>query len=186
LGRGGVTESVLHIDDEEDKWKPVETESPEDWYKNQLAASETVRHPGRNFFSDDGLEFEFQIWNSNDQDCCPTAGQVTGTYKIVRAQPSIVEAPGFSFTQTIAVAGNEVAQAQTSQPRVGVMIGLGPVSAGGAVVQPESPRAAAAAGSHGGGTYISCGGNEQNSVTWIVDAAKRQPADAKTVQEIFQ
>ncbi len=90
--RGGVTDRVLQIDYDEDKLQPVEIESPENWYKDKLAPSETVRHPGRNFFSDDGLEFEFQIWNSNDQDCCPTTGEVTGTYKIVRVQPSIAEA----------------------------------------------------------------------------------------------
>ena len=89
LGRLGVTDRVLHTDYDEDHWQPVEIESPQDWYKDKLAPSETVRHPGRNFFSDGGLEFEFQIWNSNDQDCCPTAGQVTGTYKIIRAQSSI-------------------------------------------------------------------------------------------------
>ncbi len=93
VGPRGVTDRVLQIDDHEDQWQGVEIESPEDWYKDKLAPSETVRHPGRNFFSDDGLEFEFQIWNSNDQDCCPTAGQVTGTYKIVRAEPSLAGAP---------------------------------------------------------------------------------------------
>ena len=89
LGRLGITDRVLHTDYDEDHWQPVEIESPQDWYKDKLAPSETVRHPGRNFFSDGGLEFEFQIWNSNDQDCCPTAGRVTGTYKIIRAQSSI-------------------------------------------------------------------------------------------------
>ena len=187
LGRRGLTDRVFHIDYDEGQLQPVEIESPEDWYKDKLAPSETVRHAGRNFLSDGSLEFAFLIWNANDPECCPTAGEVTGTYKIVWAQPSIVEAPGFSFTQTVAVAGNQVAQAQASQPRVGVMIGAGPVTAGGAVAQPQSP-AAAAVGSHGGGTYISFGGNEQNSVTWkmIVDTAKRQPAAAKTVQEILQ
>jgi HEAT repeat protein len=188
LGRRGVADRVLHVDDE-GQWQPVEIESPEDWYEDKLGPSETVRRAGRNFLSDGSLEFAFSIWNSNDPDCCPTAGEVTGTYKIVRAEPSIVEAPGFSLTQTIAVAGNRVAQAQGSQPRVGVTFGAGPVMAGSAVVvQPQSPPAAAAAGSYGGGTYISSGGNEQNSVTWkmIVDTAKRQPADAKTVQEILQ
>ena len=94
LGRGGVTDKVFHIDDDDDRWQQIEIESPEDSYKNKLRPSETVRHRGRNFFSDDKLEFEFQIWNSNDQDCCPTAGRVIGTYKIVRAQTSTAEAAG--------------------------------------------------------------------------------------------
>ena len=68
LGRRGVADRVLHIDYDEDHWQLVEIEAPEDWYKDKLAPSETVRHPGMNFFSDGGLEFEFQIWNSNDQD----------------------------------------------------------------------------------------------------------------------
>ena len=109
LGPRGVTDRVLHIDNVEDHWQGVEIESPEDWYKDKLAPSETVRHPSRNFFTDRGLEFEFQIWNSNDQDCCPTAGQVTGTYKIVRAQPSTEEAPVGgqyqTFSMTVARAG---------------------------------------------------------------------------------
>ncbi|MGC1398293.1 MAG: hypothetical protein WA827_07075 [Candidatus Binatus sp.] len=172
--------------------QPLEIESPEDWYKDQLGPSETVRRATRNFLSDGSLEFAFLVWNANDPECCPTAGEVTGTYKIVRAQSSRVGTPGFffenTFGDTIVVGGSKVAQAQTSQSRVGVMIGAGPVIAGSAVVQPQSPRAAAAVGSHGGGTYIGFGGNEQNSVTWkmVVDTAKRLPADAKTVQEILQ
>jgi len=122
LRRGGVTDRVLRIDYDEDKLQPVEIESPEAWYKGKLAPSETVRHPGMNFFSDDGLEFEFQIWNSNDQDCCPTAGQVTGTYKIVRAQPSMAEAHvGFwsDGRVGVAVAGtiNQTDKIQGEVPR---------------------------------------------------------------------
>lgn len=192
LGRRGVTDRVFHIDYDEDQLQPLEIESPEDWYKDQLGPSETVRRATRNFLSDGSLEFAFLVWNANDPECCPTAGDVTGTYKIVRAQSSRVGTPGFffenTFGDTIVVGGSKVAQAQTSQSRVGVMIGAGPVIAGSAVVQPQSPRAAAAVGSHGGGTYIGFGGNEQNSVTWkmVVDTAKRLPADAKTVQEILQ
>jgi len=32
--------------------------------------------------SDDKLEFEYYIWNEGDANCCPTAGSVTGTFKI--------------------------------------------------------------------------------------------------------
>jgi hypothetical protein len=32
--------------------------------------------------SDDKLEFEYDIWNEGDANCCPTAGSVTGTLKI--------------------------------------------------------------------------------------------------------
>jgi hypothetical protein len=30
------------------------------------------------------LEFAFSIWNANDPECCPTGGQVVGTYKIIK------------------------------------------------------------------------------------------------------
>jgi len=30
------------------------------------------------------LEFAFSIWNANDSECCPTGGQVVGTYKIIK------------------------------------------------------------------------------------------------------
>jgi hypothetical protein len=138
---------VLHIDDDDDQWQPVEIESPEDWYKDKLAPSEAVRHPSRNFFSDDGLEFEFQIWNSNDQDCCPTAGQAIGTYKVVRAQPPIAEAPvGFW-----AVARVGVPVAGTFN-KTGKIQGEGP-HASSSVIEPNPVP------------------------TWkmVVDSAKRQP-----------
>ncbi len=168
LGRRGITDRVLHTDYDEDHWQPVEIESPEDWYKDKLGPSETVRRLGRNFFSDGGLEFEFQIWNSNDQDCCPTAGEVTGTYKIVRAQPSI---------------GMRLAQTQTSQsfttavPRAGTVT----AGAGSKLVPIQSRPVGAPVASHGAGVagvIVGFGYNEQTSApTWkmVVDTAKRQP-----------
>ena len=180
LARGGVTDRVLHIDDDEDKWQPVEIESPEDWYKDKLAPSETVRHPGRNFFSDDELEFEFQIWNPNDQDCCPTAGQVTGTYKIVRAQPSIIEAPGFFSEHTIVVAGIGPAQPQTSRWGTAAVPSAGTVTARaeGKLVPIQPRHVGSPVASHGAGMGGGFGYNEQNSApTWkmVIDTAKRQP-----------
>jgi HEAT repeat protein len=183
LGRGGVTDRVLRIDYDEDQLQTVEIESPEDWYKNKLAPSETVRHPGRDFFSDDGLEFEFQIWNSNDQDCCPTAGEVTGTYKIVRAQPSIAlpTATGFFLHGVpIVVAGSGPAQAQTSQSGTAAVPHAGTVIAGAEnlLVPIQPPHVWAPLASHGGGGGVGFVYNEQNSApTWkmVVDTAKRQP-----------
>jgi HEAT repeat protein len=176
VGRRGVTDRMLHIDYNEDQWQRVEIESPEDWYKHKLGPSEIVRHAGRNFFSDGGLEFAFLIWNANDPECCPTAGEVTGTYKIVRAQPSIVEVPEFSFRNTKAAA----------IPSAGTAI----VGTGNKIIQIQPTRVGVPVGSYGGGAHVGFVYNEQNSVTWkmVVDAAKRQttPADAKTVEEILQ
>lgn len=44
---------------------------------------EGVWKPPHYLFSDEGLEFEFGIWGKDDANCCPTAGYVTGTCKIV-------------------------------------------------------------------------------------------------------
>jgi hypothetical protein len=154
LRRGGITDRVLHIDDDEDQWQPVEIESPEDWYKSKLTPSETVRHPGRNFFSDGGLEFEFQIWKSNDHDCCPTAGQVTGTYKIVSPQASMAEAP---------------VGAQNGSWGAGVVAHAG---LGFVVTVNEFGQ------THGEGPHAGFSGIEPNPVpAWkmVVDTAKRQP-----------
>ncbi|HYB91658.1 MAG TPA: hypothetical protein VEC38_11500 [Candidatus Binataceae bacterium] len=194
VGRHGVTDRVLHIDNEEHQWQPVEIESPEDWYKDKLAPSEAIRHAGRNFFSDGGLEFAFLIWNANDPECCPTAGEVTGTYKIVRAQPSVVEAPGlFSAGRSIVVVGNKVAQTQTSQLKAAAVprAGTGIAGAGNKVVQIQPRHVGARVGSHGGGAFGGWVYNEPNSVaTWkmVVDTAKRQPtlAGANAVQEILR
>ncbi len=64
--------------------QPVEIESPEKSYKSKLGPREAARHPGRNSFSNSALEFAFSIWNANDPECCPTGGQVVGTYKIIK------------------------------------------------------------------------------------------------------
>jgi hypothetical protein len=67
-----------------DELRPVEIESPDKWYKDKLAPREEVWVPATNSFSDDQLEFAFDIWNSDDAICCPSAGQVTGTYKLAK------------------------------------------------------------------------------------------------------
>ncbi len=64
--------------------RPVEIESPDKWYKGKLGPRETVWYPARNSFGDDKLEFAFGIWNADDPIASPTAGQVTGTYRIVK------------------------------------------------------------------------------------------------------
>ena len=147
LRRGGITDRVLHIDEGEDQFQPVEIESPEDWYKGKLAPSETVRQPGRNFFSDGGLEFEFQIWKSNDQDCCPTGGLVTGTYKIVSAQDSTADDP---------VGGQNGSESTGVAAQGGV--GFAPAGSFGAVIESNSTES-------------------NPATTWkmVVDTAKRQP-----------
>jgi hypothetical protein len=155
LTRGGITDRVFHIDAGGDQWQPVEIESPEDWYKGKLTPSETVRHRGRNFFSDGGLEFEFKIWKSNDRDCCPTAGKVTGTYKVVTAQDSTADDP-------------EEVQNESGSAGVAAPGGVGFVT--------ENEFGQTQGGGPPGGAFGAV--IESNpATTWkmVVDTAKRQP-----------
>ena len=72
--------------------------------KDKLGLREAVRHPGQNSFSNGALEFAFSIWNANDPECCPTGGQVVGTYKIIKemgassgggcSSPNLVQSSG--------------------------------------------------------------------------------------------
>jgi len=64
--------------------KEVKVISPADTYRTQLKEGEDIRTGVRSRFSKEGLYFEFYIWNQDDANCCPSAGKVNGTYKIVR------------------------------------------------------------------------------------------------------
>ncbi|MFA5261638.1 MAG: hypothetical protein WC450_10455 [Candidatus Omnitrophota bacterium] len=64
--------------------KEVKVISPADTYRSQLKDGEDIRTGVRSRFSKEGLYFEFYIWNKDDANCCPSAGKVNGTYKLVR------------------------------------------------------------------------------------------------------
>jgi hypothetical protein len=49
----------------------------------KLQPGEGVRKGETLFLSSNKLEFEFYIWKEGDANCCPSAGRVKGTYKIV-------------------------------------------------------------------------------------------------------
>lgn len=69
---------------------PVQIESPEEWYKSKLRPGESTWHSNGNSFCNDKLSFAFSIWAGEDPHASPSAGGVTGTYKIIRetkAQP---------------------------------------------------------------------------------------------------
>jgi hypothetical protein len=61
----------------------VDIGSPDKFYKSKLGPGEQVWYPATNSFSDDKLGFAFNVWNGDDPICCPTGGQVTGTYKFI-------------------------------------------------------------------------------------------------------
>jgi HEAT repeat protein len=77
------TDQLFAIDRSE--LQPVEIESPPQWYKSKLGPQEQVWFLAANWFSNDKLEFAFNIWNADDAICCPTGGRVTGTYRLVKA-----------------------------------------------------------------------------------------------------
>lgn len=56
--------------------------APETFSKH-LKKGEGVWKGENDFFSDERLAFEFYIWKERDGNCCPSAGKVTGTYKII-------------------------------------------------------------------------------------------------------
>ncbi len=60
----------------------VQLKTPEG-FPIQLAPKEGVWKGFALDLKDDHLGFEFWIWKEGDSNCCPTAGQVTGTYTIV-------------------------------------------------------------------------------------------------------
>ncbi len=84
-----VVDNVFAIRDGD--FIPVQIESPEEWYKSRLRRGESTWHSNGNSFSDNNLSFAFSIWAGEDPHASPSAGVVTGTYKIIRetkAQPA--------------------------------------------------------------------------------------------------
>jgi len=56
------------------------------FYKKHLNEAEGIWKGEINKFSKDGLFFTFYIWKEGDPNCCPSAGKVTGTYKIEKTK----------------------------------------------------------------------------------------------------
>jgi HEAT repeat protein len=71
-----------------DGFHPVDIESAQDWYGPKLKPGEDVRRPAGNSFSEGKLEWGLSIWGGYDPECCPTAGDVVGTYKIIKETQS--------------------------------------------------------------------------------------------------
>lgn len=59
------------------------TPAPE-FYQGKLLPGEMVAKGEYNEFNNQGLFFHFAIWKKDDGNCCPTAGQVDGAYKLER------------------------------------------------------------------------------------------------------
>jgi hypothetical protein len=88
---------------------------PEAWYKSRLRPGESTWNSNRNFFSNDNLSFAFFIWAGQDPHASPSAGVVTGTYKIIREikpQPALAA----SFGSTPAYTRRAVANSAGVHP----------------------------------------------------------------------
>ncbi|MBI5883828.1 MAG: hypothetical protein HZB91_12085 [Elusimicrobia bacterium] len=52
-------------------------------YQGRLNKDEIIRKDEDSYFSDGCMAFRFSIWKQDDRDCCPSGGEVTGTYDVV-------------------------------------------------------------------------------------------------------
>jgi hypothetical protein len=86
-GTGVFTEDhvyYLDFEDVEPKLEEVEFVPASESFKPYLAKGEGVWKGVYSRLTDDGFFFDFCIWKDGDGNCCPSAGRVTGTYKIER------------------------------------------------------------------------------------------------------
>ncbi len=66
------------------KLNDVEFISAADSFQKNLAKGEGVWKGVNSVLTEDKLAFDFFIWKDSDANCCPTAGEVVGTYKLER------------------------------------------------------------------------------------------------------
>jgi len=83
-GSGGfVTDTIFWIAPDATMHE-IDFENAAEAYEHKVDAEEIVLAGGRGVNCTGGkLKFEFYIANDGDPHCCPTAGKVTGNYKIV-------------------------------------------------------------------------------------------------------
>ena len=96
----------------------VQIESPEEWYKSRLRPGESTWHSSSNSFSDDKLSFAFYIWTREDPHASPSAGVVSGTYKITRETKAQSEGGGMAavFSPPPAHTANAAASSDDGHP----------------------------------------------------------------------
>jgi HEAT repeat protein len=81
-GTGGFVEENIFAINVDNTLTPVKMTDPVS--KIALKPNEGVWKGIGSEFSDDKLEFGYYIWNEGDANCCPTAGKITGTYKMTK------------------------------------------------------------------------------------------------------
>lgn len=142
---------------------PVQIESPEEWYKYRLRPGELTWNSNGNSFSDDKLSFEFYIWAREDAHASPSAGRVTGTYKLIRETTDQSVRVGLAGSLPLSSAHARYAAPSSS----GGHPVTKPVRVGAGLFPPSSANTAHPAPSSGGGPVT----------TWriVVDTAEREP-----------
>jgi hypothetical protein len=84
-GSGGFVQKNVFWLAPDDSIHAVDLQSASETYENLAAPGEIILNGGEKEFyvQDDQLKFEFWLAHPGDAHCCPTAGRVTGTYKLV-------------------------------------------------------------------------------------------------------
>lgn len=130
-GRGTTQEqSELFVDVPVDGWRshtdqlfavagnklhPVKIQSARKRYQPRLGPRESIQYPASNSFSDNELDFWMPIWNADDPMCCPSAGGVAGTYRIVEEAAAGGAKP--TWKMTVASARREMPKPRPRLPK---------------------------------------------------------------------
>lgn len=84
-GSGGFVQESIFWVAPDDTIHPVNLQRASETYENLAAPDEVILNGGEKEFyvQDNQMKFEFWLARDGDAHCCPTAGLVTGTYKLV-------------------------------------------------------------------------------------------------------
>jgi len=90
-GTANSVEEHIFVIDREGQLTEVDFTPAPDSFTPYLGAGEGIWKGEINNFTDDTLSFEFYIWNSDDANCCPRGGKVTGSYRLLPPDESSPE-----------------------------------------------------------------------------------------------
>jgi hypothetical protein len=84
-GSGGFVQENIFWVAPDNSIYPVDLQLASETYENLASPNEIILNGGdKEFFvQDNQMKFEFWLAHEGDPHCCPTAGTVTGTYKVV-------------------------------------------------------------------------------------------------------
>lgn len=78
----GVDDTVFVVD--HDELRHVQIESADGWYAKKLRPGEWTWSSLGSTFSDNDLEFGFNIWEADQCHACAGGAEVSGTYKVIK------------------------------------------------------------------------------------------------------